>query len=81
MFPGCLGHTIPAQPLEFLDHLGGGARGCGVEGESVDDVAHTSEVVGFIATPCVKEEAETGKMAGEGFCCDADAVLKCGNLR
>ena len=52
-----------------------------MEGESVDDVAHTSEVVGFIATSRVKEEAETGKMAGEGFCCDADAVLKCGNLR
>ena len=52
-----------------------------MEGESVDDVAHTSEVVGFIATSRVKEEAETGKMAGEGFCCDTDAVLKGGSLR
>jgi len=51
-----------------------------VEGQSVDDMAYTSEVVGFIATSCVKEEAETGKMAGEGFCCDPDAVWKSGDL-
>ena len=51
-----------------------------MEGETVDNMTHSAEVVGLIATPGIEKEAQTREMAGQRFRGDADAVWKGGDL-
>jgi hypothetical protein len=51
-----------------------------MERKTVDDVTHAAEVVGFISTACVEEEAQTGKVAGQRFGGHADAIWESGDL-